>query len=52
MFSIKGVVSDRASQLDLTEHAFYRARWCSGLNVSFTGKIPGHKVSGVTLLRN
>lgn len=51
MFSIKGVVSDRPSQFDLTGHALYRARWCSDLNISSMGKILGDKVSGVTLIR-
>lgn len=35
----QGVVSGRPSQSDLTEHAFYRARWCLDLNISFMGKM-------------
>lgn len=39
----QGVVSGRPSQFDLVEHAFYRARWCLDLNISFMGKMLGQE---------
>lgn len=47
MFLIKGMASDKPAQFDLTGHALYRAKWWSGLNISFMGKIPGHENQGI-----